>query len=223
MDTGASQHRNTKTRRKFFAPKTGRPGDGLDLTSLFVVGACFAAGLLIAVGLLNTSSGSPQLARQVGDAQPTREAVEPIVRAEVAGVVCEDQVEVLGEGPSAADVVSLWNSTVQSPGDSCIADFDSALGASWVLTDETISNFGDAGSLYEFTSGESGAVAGFSIFLVAQDSDAGQPDSLRQLVNTVWGERNLDWERSCLDTEVPWSAVFGADGTSIELTNCQIA
>ena len=145
------------------------------------------------------------------------------MRAEVAGVVCEDQVEVLGEGPSAADVVSLWNSTVQSPGDSCIADFDSALGASWVLTDETISIFGDAGSLYEFTSGESGAVAGFSIFLVAQDSDAGQPDSLRQLVNTVWGERNLDWERSCLDTEVPWSAVFGADGTSIELTNCQIA
>lgn len=153
-----------------------------------------------------------QVARAVGEP-------DALIEVEVAGIQCEaDSRRVVGQS-TPGDLLSLWNETVQSPGDECNPAFGTALGRDWLLTHTMLTVFNEAGSLYEVETSND-LVSGVAIYLVPDD--AAHSDDLQQLLTTLWGAENVDWDNGCGETDRPWSGITVPEGVYFELSSCEL-
>ena len=200
----------------------------LDMTRLFMLSLSFFGGVLLTVLLLGIFADEPdygnvgrqlqipaeveQLARSVGEP-------DQLIEVEVAGIQCEAQSRRVVGQTTPGDLLSLWNETVQSPGDECNPAFGTSLGRDWLLTHTMLTVFNEGGSLYEVETSND-LVTGVAIYLVPDD--AAHSSDLQQLLTTLWGEENVDWERECADTDRPWIGVAVPEGVFFELTSCEV-
>lgn len=158
------------------------------------------------------SSGNDSSA---ASAAPAAVAVDD-VPIEVQGAVCErDNV---GSVANAQEIISLWNSTLTSGGDSCNADFRETLGRSWLMSDTYSATLGN-GSSYEFlTTGTTVDALSFTIH--RSDNQTVFGDRLSSAIDAVWGQGTIDWGGECETSSESWVGRLDA-GSTVEIARCR--
>lgn len=195
------------------------------MTKLFALSLSFFGGVLLTVIILGIFANEPDygnVGRQLqAPVELARSVGEPgaAIEVEVAGIQCEAANRRVVGRSTPGDLLSLWNETVQSPGDECSPAFSSVLGSEWILTHTMLNVFSEAGSLYEVETSND-VVSGVAIYL--NPDDEAHTEDLQTLLTTLWGEENVDWDRECGDTDRPWSGVAIPDGLYLELSSCEL-
>ncbi len=195
----------------------------LDMTKLFILSMSFFVGVIITVVALGVFANEPvrgaAASQRIDTEDLARTVGEPGIAVEVAGIQCEAPQRT-AEDRTPEGLLSLWNETVQSSGDECTPAFDAALGSEWLLSQPMLTVFNDSGSLYEVEITDD-VVTGVAIYLVP--TDAPRSADLQALLTTLWGAENVDWSRSCGDTDRPWSGLAVTDGLYLEVTSCELS